>query len=194
MRIVLGVWLLQAVSAAATWLALSSASRDQIVLWVGLVMGMGLIASLWFCTALRDQKRLAEAQRAERMAKHTAELHAKLARQQAEDAAKLRTLTEKVSKGRPRLLTAGFAAGGALGLCVALVLTQMLTLGLFAAGLAGGGVAGYAARGWLQRRAAAAAADATLTEERTSRLSPSRLLPGPRAKGLTLRLVKAKAA
>lgn len=192
MRIVLGLWLLQAVSAAATWLALSSANKDQIVLWVGLVMGMGLLAALWLWTAMRDQRRLGEAQRSERAAKRTAELHAKLARQQADDAAKLRTLTEKVSKGRPRLVTAGFVAGGALGLCVALVLTQMLTLGLFAVGLAGGGVAGYAMRGWLQRRTVSAS-DAAISDD-TARLAPARLLPGPRSKGLTLRLVKAKAA
>ena len=68
MRIVLGLWLLQAVSAAATWLALSSANKDQIVLWVGLVMGMGLLAALWLWTAMRDQRRLGEAQRSERTA------------------------------------------------------------------------------------------------------------------------------
>jgi hypothetical protein len=153
MRIVLGLWLLQAVSAGSAWLALSSASRGQVVLGIGLTLAIGLVAAMWFWSALRDQRRLGEAQQSERTANGAAAVHAKLAQQRADDAARLHALTRKVAETRSRLLKAGFLTGGALGLCLALVLTQFFAIGLAVAAFAGGGAAGYVLRGWLNRRA-----------------------------------------
>lgn len=154
-------------------------------------MGVGLLAALWFWTALRDQRRLGAAERSEHMANRTAKLHAKLARERAEEAGKLRTLTEKVSKTRSRLLTAGFLSGGALGLGLALMLTQFLTLGVLAVGFAGGSVVGYLMRGWLHRLTAPGSGAAMSVG--TASAAPAEL-PAPRSKGLTLRSVKARAA
>jgi hypothetical protein len=191
MRIVLGLWILQAVSAGLTWLALSSASSGQIMLWIGIVMGVGLLAALWFSSALRDQRRLGEAQRSEHLANGVAELHAKLARQRAEDAAKLRTLAEKAAQTRPNLLKTGFAAGVALGIGVALMLAQFVALGLFAVAFAGGGVAGYVVRGRLHRRASSRSGAAISV----GAASPGPVeLPRPQSKSLTLRLSKPRAA
>jgi hypothetical protein len=187
MRIILGLWLLQAVSAGSAWLALSSTGRNQVIVWIGVLMGMGLLAALWIGTALRDQRRLGEAQRSERMANGAAELHAKLARQRAEDAAKLTRLTEKMST-TPRVLKTGLVAGGAIGLGLALMLTQFLTLGLLAIAFAGGGVAGYAMRGRLDRRVA------TVSGDEISVGTARAALPAPRGKRLSLRSVKANAA
>lgn len=190
MRIVLGLWILQAVTAGLAWLAFSNASSGQLTLWVGLVMGVGLLGALWFWSALRDQRRLGEAQRSERMANGVAELHAKVARQRAEDAAKLRKLTEKAADTRPRFLKIGFLAGVALGLCLALMLTQLLTLGLVAVTFAGGGLAGYAMRGRLHRRVLGDSNPAMSFDA----ASPTPVkLPSPRSKGkgLTLRLLRA---
>src|SRR5690606_29145124 len=65
MRILLGLWLLQAFSAGSAWLAISGESRGEILAWMGLTMGVGLLVALWFWTALRDQRRLGEARQLE---------------------------------------------------------------------------------------------------------------------------------
>ena len=182
---------LQAVSAGLAWLALSNAGGGQIVLWIGVGMCVGLLAALWVWTSLRDQRRLGEAQRSERMAKGVAELHAKLARQRAEDAAKLRALTERATETRPNWLKTGFVAGGALGLGVALVLTQFVALGLVAVAFTGGGVAGYVVRGRLHRRAADRSG-APISVGASSQGVVE--LPRARSRGLGLRLLKRRAA
>lgn len=191
MRIVLGLWLLQAVSAGLAWLAFSSASGGEIVLWIGLVMCVGLLAAIWVMTALRDQRRLGEAQRSETMAKSVAELHAKLARQRAEDAAKLRRLTEKANATRPNWLKTGFMAGSALGLGLAMVLTQFVAFGLFALAFTGGGVAGYAVRGRLHR---SGEDDSGAMQSVGSAGRGVVDLPRPQSKSLKLRLLKRRAA
>src|SRR5690606_26529316 len=152
MRIVLGLWLLQAFTAGSALLALSGASRGEIFAWVGLTMGVGLLASLWFWSALRDQRRLGEARQLELMANKTAALQADLARQRAADTAKLRALTDKVSRPQRRLLKVSLWGGGALGVCLALILSQLVTLGLLAVAFAAGGGAGYMLRGRLAGR------------------------------------------
>lgn len=155
MRILFGLWLLQAFSAGSAWLVLSGAdaTRGELFVWVALVMGTGLLVALWLWTALRDQRRLGEARQLERMASKSAALQANLARQRAADTAKLRDVAKKASRPQTRLLTVALVSGG-LGLGVALVLTQLLTLGLVALAFAGGGGAGYMLRGRLARSAA----------------------------------------
>lgn len=188
MRIVLGLWILQAFSAGSAWLALSGGSRNEILAWIALTMGVGLLAALWFWTALRDQRRLGEARQLELMASKTAALHADLARQRAADTAKLRALTEKVSRPQRRLLKASLLGGGAIGVCVALMLSQLLTFGLLAVAFAAGGGAGYVLRGRLAPRAVAA-------ETPVSAALPASAKPVARREGvLLLGSSKAKAA
>lgn len=184
MRIVLGLWLLQAFSAGSAWLALSSGNRGEVLVWVGLMMSVGLLAALWFWTALRDQRRLGEARQLELMASKTAELHADLARQRAADTAKLRALTEKVGRPQHRLLKVGVLGGAALGICVALFLSQLLTLGFMAIAFAAGGGAGYMLRGRLAQR--------SLPVE--SSVNAALPAPAKREGVLLLRSFKAKAA
>src|SRR5690606_25604073 len=169
MRIVLGLWLLQAFSAGSAWLVLSDGSRNEILVWIALMMSVGLLAALWFWTALRDQRRLGEARQLELMASKAAALQADLARQRAADSAKLRALTEKVARPQRRLLTVSLLAGGALGLCAALIVSQLVTLGLVAAAFAAGGGAGYVLRGRVARSAASAADSLTVTQSRPVR-------------------------
>jgi len=187
MRILLGLWLLQAFSAGSAWLAISGESRGEILAWMGLTMGVGLLVALWFWTALRDQRRLGEAWQLELMAKEAAALHADLARQRAADTAKLRALTEKAARPQRQLLKASLLAGGALGLCVVLILSQ---LGLLAVAFAAGGAAGYVLRGRLARPALPAA------ETQVNVTVPAQARPAAlkREGVLLLRSSKAKAA
>jgi Flp pilus assembly protein TadB len=187
MRIVLGLWLLQAFTAGSAWFALSGESPGEIFAWIGLTMSVGLLAALWLWTALRDQRRLGEARQIELMANRTAELQADLARQRAADTAKLRALTEKVARPQRSLLKVSLLAGGALGLCLALIVTQLVTLGFLAFAFAAGGGAGYMLRGRWARRALPAATE--------SAAIPALAKPAVPRKGvLLLRSSKAKAA
>jgi len=169
MRIVLGLWLLQAFSAGSAWLVLSDGSRSEVLVWIALMMSVGLLAALWFWTALRDQRRLGEARQLELMASKAAELHADLARQRAADSAKLRALTEKASRPQRRLLTVSLLAGGALGLCAALIVSQLVTLGLVGVAFLAGGGAGYVLRGRVARSGLPAVEPAALVTQPPSK-------------------------
>jgi len=188
MRIVLGLWLLQAFSAGSAWLALAGGSRGEILALIGLAMSVGLLAALWFGSALKDQRRLGEARQLELMASRAAALQADLARQRAADTAKLRALTEKVARPQRRLLKVSLFAGGALGLCLALIVSQLVTLGLLAFAFAGGCGAGYVLRGRVARKAVPA-------DERTVAAIPAEPKRVTKREGvLLLRPSKAKAA
>ena len=187
MRIVLGLWLLQAFSAGSAWLVLSGGSRSEVLVWIALMMSVGLLAALWFWTALRDQRRLGEARQIELMANKAAQLQADLARQRAADTAKLRALTEKVGRPQRGLLKMSLLAGGALGVSLALIVTQLVTLGFLALAFAAGGGAGYVLRGRVARRA--------LSAETMNVALPAKEKPAIQRKtALLLRLPKAKAA
>jgi len=182
MRIVLGLWLLQAFSAGSAWLVLSGGSRSEVLVWIALMMSVGLLAALWFWTALRDQRRLGEALQLERMASQAAALQADLARQRAADAAKLEALTEKVARPQRRLLTISLVAGGAIGLCAMLIVSQLVTLGLVGAAFVAGGGAGYLLRGRMARRALPSVDDGEIESRKSTRPAigrPALLLLGP---------------
>lgn len=188
MRIVLGLWLLQAFSAGSAWLVLSDGSRNEILVWIALMMSVGLLAALWFWTALRDQRRLGEARQLELMASKAAELHADLARQRAADSAKLRALTEKASRPQRRLLTVSLLAGGALGLCAALIVSQLVTLGLVGVAFLAGGGAGYVLRGRVAHGAL------SIAEPSVTKIEAGMVPAIKRRRTLLLRPSRAKAA
>ena len=150
MRLMLGLWLVQGITAGVT-LGLPAANAGQAAILVVVLLGLGALAALWIGSALRDQRRLGEARLSERMSAKTADLQAELARARAEEATRLRDLTEKLGKPRRGFLKAGLVSGGALGVAAALVVTQVLTLGLVAMAFVGGGAAGYAVRGRFAR-------------------------------------------
>ena len=173
MRILLGLWLLQAFSAGSAWLVLSGATGGEVFVWVALVMGVGLLVALWVWTALRDQRRVGEARQLQLMADKTAALQANLARQRAADTAKVRSVAKRASRTQTRLLRVALVSG-ALGLGVALILTQLLTLGLLVVAFAGGAGAGYMLRGRLVRGAASAELSADVATPAPVRIAARR--------------------
>ncbi|SIN98537.1 hypothetical protein SAMN05444722_0007 [Rhodovulum sp. ES.010] len=159
MRILIGVWLLQALTAGPLWLVLTGQDPALIALGVATALGAGLIAALWIGTLLRDQRRLTEARQSERLAAAKARFQERLAKHKSEDAARLSALTQKMGSSRTRLLKVGLIAGGTLGLGVALFFAQVFTAGLLVAAFAGGGAAGYGIRGYLSRAPGSRCAD-----------------------------------
>jgi len=152
MRILLGLWLLQALTVAPVWLMLTGHDMLQVGIAIAAVLGAGLLMALWIGGMVRDQRRLSEAQGSERLAAARAKYNAALARQKSEDAARLSALTQKVGNSRSRLLKVGLVTGGAMGLGGALMLAQVFTAGLVIAAFAGGGAAGYGLRATFARR------------------------------------------
>ncbi|MGC9420027.1 MAG: hypothetical protein ACP5EN_13765 [Rhodovulum sp.] len=151
MRILIGVWLLQALTIGPLWLVLNGRDPALVGLGIATALGAGLLAALWIGTLLRDQRRLTEARQSEKLAAAKARFQATLAKHKSEDAARLSALTQKIGRGRARLLKLGLFTGGSLGLGVALFFAQVFTAGLIVAALAAGGVAGYGVRGYLSR-------------------------------------------
>lgn len=147
MRILLGIWLLQALMVGPVWLVVAGRDFGLVALGVAMVMGAGILAALWVGTLLRDQRRLTEARHSERLAATKARFQAALAKQKTQEAEKLSLLTRKVGESRSRLLKIGLFTGGALGLGGALMVAQVFTAGLVLAAFAGGGAIGYGLRG-----------------------------------------------
>jgi len=154
MRILLGLWLLQALTVAPVWLFLTGHDPLQVGIAVAAALGAGLLMALWIGTLLRDQRRLSEAKSSERLATARAKFNAALAKHKTEEAARLSALTRKFGNARTRLLKLGLLTGGTLGLGAALMIAQVFTAGLLIAAFTGGGAVGYGLRAAFARRAA----------------------------------------
>lgn len=154
MRFVVGLWLVQALTAALVWLALDGQAIEQVLLCIGLILGLGVLGGLWIGSALSDRIRLAVSRQSEAMVKRTADLQADLARQRAEDAARLEALTQRTAQARSGMLRLGLISGAAAGIGAALLIAQVFALGLVALAFATGGAAGYVARRGFGRRGA----------------------------------------
>jgi len=151
MRIIIGVWLLQAMTVGPLWLVLSGQDTALVGLGVAMVLGAGLLAALWIGTLLRDERKLSDARHSERLSAAKARFQAALAKHKTEDSAKLSELTKRASRGRTRLLKLGLVTGGTLGLGVALFFAQVFAAGLLLVAFAGGSAAGYGLRSYLGR-------------------------------------------
>ncbi|MGF1659407.1 MAG: hypothetical protein ACFCUS_08245 [Rubrimonas sp.] len=153
MRFLIGVALLQAVTALLTYVALLGDWRTTWPLYAALALAIGAMTALWFGSLASAQKRLGEAKLGEKHAREREALRVKAEQQRLRDreAAEKRILKASkpgaLSRVGPTLL-----AGGAAGLGIALMLTQFVTLGLAALAFAGGGAAGYALRARQDRK------------------------------------------
>ena len=144
MRMLPGIWLVQALTAAIVWLAASFTGAWQVALSVVLAAGVGALAAVWLSGTVRDQRRILEARHAEVLARKTAELSGELARQKTADANRLAGLAQKA--GRTGLLRTGLVTGGIVGMGAAFLLAQVFAVGAIALAFGAGGLAGYQIR------------------------------------------------
>lgn len=178
MRFILGVTLLQAVTALIVYVALQGDWRTTWPLFALLALGIGLMTALWFGTLASAQRRVGEARLGEKHAKEREALQVKAERLRAKEREEAARRIMKAQ--RPRILVPGLMAGGAAGLGLALVLTQFVTLGLLAFAFAGGGAAGYLVRMRQERRRLDLAPPTTIEIGDSGGAPPRRLLR-PRA-------------
>jgi hypothetical protein len=151
MHIIVGIWLVQILTALVLWLNVPAVGPLRLGLSVVLALGIGALAAVWIRGTLKNQLKLLEAHHGERLAQTSEVFRAELSRQKAGEAERLAELARSSGNSRTGLLRAGILTGGALGVGAALVMAQFIGMGLLLAAFAGGGAAGYAISSKLRR-------------------------------------------
>ena len=140
-RFVIGILLLQAATALLTYIALTSTDVQQTLwLFAALAGALGILVALWFDSvicAVREQTLAKQHKR------HSRERE-KLKLQAERDRARISQQRKRAFGGAG--LRTGVAVGGIAGVGVALMMAQLMTLGLLTVATAGGAALGYTVR------------------------------------------------
>jgi F0F1-type ATP synthase assembly protein I len=152
-RFLIGIFLLQGVTALLVYTALGSDWQTTWPLYLVLAVSIGTLVGLWFSAIVGADRRHAVARVSERLSKEREEIRVKAEQQRIKDARNQERLVAKASAaskaggiGRGLTLKSGVVVGGAVGVGVAMLLTQFVTLGLLTLTTAGGAALGYGAR------------------------------------------------
>jgi hypothetical protein len=140
LRFLIGILLLQSATALLTYTALMTDLEQTVYLFAGLAALLGFLVALWFDSVVGSVREQTLAQQNKR---HTRERE-KLRMQAEREKAKLVARKNKDSGGAK--LRTGVAVGGVVGVGVAMMFAQFLTLGLLTIATAGGAAAGYGLR------------------------------------------------
>jgi hypothetical protein len=140
LRFLIGILLLQAATALLTYTALMTDLEQTAYLFAGLAALLGFLVALWFDSVVGTVREQTLAQQNKR---HTRERE-KLRMQAEREKAKL-AVRKKKDAGGAKLRT-GVAVGGVVGVGIAMMFAQFLTLGLLTISTAGGAAAGYGLR------------------------------------------------
>lgn len=145
-RFLIGILLLQATTALLTYTALMTDLEQTVYLFAGLAALLGFLVALWFDSVVGTVREQTLAQQQKR---HTRERE-KLRVQAEREKAKFVAQKKRVTSGAK--LRTGVAVGGVVGVGVAMMFAQFLTLGLLTIATAGGAAAGYTLRGRQEKR------------------------------------------
>jgi len=140
LRFLIGILLLQAATALLTYTALMTDLEQTAYLFAGLAALLGFLVALWFDSVVGTVREQTLARQNKR---HTRERE-KLRMQAEREKAKL-AVRKKKDAGGAKLRT-GVAVGGVVGVGIAMMFAQFLTLGLLTISTAGGAAAGYGLR------------------------------------------------
>ncbi len=139
-KFLIGILLLQVATALLTYTALMTDLEQTAWLFGALALTLGVLVALWFDSVIGSVKEHAMARQHKRHAREREKL-----RVQAEkDKAKLARQRKRSSGGAT--LKTGLAVGGTVGVGVALMFAQLMTLGLLTISAAGGAALGYGVR------------------------------------------------
>jgi len=136
----IGILLLQSATALLTYTALMTDLEQTVYLFAALAALLGFLVALWFDSVVGT---VSEQTLARQHKRHTRERE-KLRMQAEREKAKLAARKSKDSSGAK--LRTGVAVGGVVGVGVAMMFAQFLTLGLLTIATAGGAAAGYGLR------------------------------------------------
>ncbi len=145
-KFLIGILLLQVTTALGTYIALQTDLNVTGLLFAALGGTLGLLVTLWFesiADSIRDQA-------ISRVQKRHSREREKIRLQAERDKAKIEAKRRRGLGGAQ--LKTGAAVGGVLGLGVAMMLAQAVTLGLLTVSVAGGAALGYNMRGRQEKR------------------------------------------
>lgn len=179
MRLLVGLWLVQAVTAGLVLAAaVSGAGAGGWALHAALAAAVGALAALLLAQMARGDRRLSEAELARKHAEERRRLELAAARDRAAAAEKLSAEQMRARAARAGRLKAGAVTGAIAGIGATLVLTQFVTLGLAAIAFALGTGAGYGLRGLRQRLPGGAAPPAAPVMGPSAAARPALPKPG----------------
>lgn len=146
-RFVIGIFLLQGVTALLVYTALSTDWQNTWPLFLLLGASIGVLVAFWFSTiVVADRQRTVSrvsarfSKEREKIRLKAEQMRAKVGRDNARLEAKIR------GAGLGANLKTGVVVGGAVGVGVAMMLAQFVTLGLLTLTTAGGAALGYSVR------------------------------------------------
>jgi hypothetical protein len=139
-KFLIGILLLQVATALLTYTALMTDLEQTGWLFGALAATLGLLVALWFDSVIGSVKEQAMARQHKRHARE----REKLRIQAEKEKAKLAKQRKRSSGGAT--LKTGLAVGGTVGVGVALMFAQLMTLGLLTISAAGGAALGYGVR------------------------------------------------
>lgn len=147
LRFLIGIFLLQAVTGLLVYTALGTDWRTTWPLFLLLGGSIGVLVAFWFTTIAGGERRHAVARAGQRFSKEREKIRIK--------AEQIRAKAARSGVGRGMSLKTGVAVGGAVGIGVAMMLTQFITLGLVTLTAAGGAALGYGVRARQEKLVAA---------------------------------------
>ncbi len=184
-RFLIGILLLQGVTVLLVYTAFKTDWLTTWPLFALLGVAVGFLVALWFNTIVYAHRHRAVSRLSERFSKEREKIRVKAEQQRAKDG---RSNERLAAKARNRAsagmsLKTGVVVGGTIGLGVAMMVAQFMTLGLITLTAAGGAALGYTVR---VRQEKLITARRLAAEERTLRVidaeTPSPLLPRRRTR------------
>ena len=149
-RFLVGIFLLQGVTALLVYTALSTDWQSTWPLFLVLGGSIGALVALWFSAMVGADRRNAVARATQRFSKEREQLRVKAEQQRAKELQTKERQVAKAARGgglaSGMTLKSSLAVGGAIGVGVAMLLTQFVTLGLITLTTAGGAALGYGVR------------------------------------------------
>jgi hypothetical protein len=139
-KFLIGILLLQVATALLTYTALMTDLEQTAYLFAALAATLGLLVALWFDSVIGSVKEQAMARQQKRHARDREKLRAQAEKE------KIKLAKQRRRSAGGATLKTGLAVGGTVGVGVALMLAQLMTLGLLTISAAGGAALGYGIR------------------------------------------------
>ena len=147
-KFLIGILVLQAVTALIFYTALQTDLHATWPLFVAVGASCGLLATFWFESIAGGVRTHALARLQQRHAREREKIRVQAER----DRARMEVKRTKTKSQAGAKLRTGIALGGAVGVGVAMMLAQFMTLGLLTVATAGGAALGYGVRVRQERR------------------------------------------
>ena len=144
-RFLIGIFLLQGVTGLLVYTALNTNWQTTWPLFLILGLAVGVMVALWFSTIVGADRKHVVSRASERFSKEREQIRMKAEQQRIKDVRSI-AKASRGGLGAGMSLKSGVVVGGAVGLGVAMMLTQFMALGLLTLATAGGAALGYGVR------------------------------------------------